>query len=72
MSAENIGLIRDGFAMLMMIAFIIIALFSALEHTHCAVVACNCRGVTSFFIVRFEYSPKWVRAYSAVWLLLSS
>ena len=35
-----------------------IALFSASEQTHCALVECECEWV-SLYTARFEYPPKW-------------
>ena len=47
-----------------------IALFFALEQTHCAFVTCHSKYVAVAFTARFEYRPKW-RTYGAVWLLRS-
>ena len=33
--------------------YVCIALFSALEQIHCALVACNCEGVTGRFYCMF-------------------
>ena len=46
----------------------LIALFSALDETHCAIVTWDSKWTTRLFIVRFEYPLKWC-TYSTVWLL---
>ena len=49
--------------------FFNIALFSALEQTHCAHVKCDSEWVTiSFYSAYYQYSQKWCTG-SAVWLL---
>ena len=40
----------------------IISPFSALEQTHCALVACVSKWMTSFSWYGFEYPPKWCSA----------
>ena len=49
-----------------------VALFSTLEQTNCALVACDSKRVTRFlkifFMAHFEYPPEWCTD-STVWLL---
>ena len=45
-----------------------IVLFSALEQTHCALVACDSEWVSVAFYSAFWIFPKWC-AYNTVWLL---
>ena len=48
--------LKTSHVRLLLIHGFYIALFSALEQTHCALVACDSECVT--FTARFEYPPK--------------